>query len=225
MANVMRAQFEQFPSSLKSRPWRARHAAATAGAWPTERMWSHFAIPIGPRASAMEMSTPNSLKVRTTHRRAAAEIDHRAGPVQNHGFQAFGLHASLLSRLSGVWRRRMPEQIGHRFFRDRKGCAGARAAGNHHQPDAGGRYFDECVDGTRRVETNPAFDDARSWQIEDKTQFVQDELVNVLRLEGIGGGNPVMAVADDERTVFALDRDQVNAAGQMRWLLRFQPGE
>ena len=46
-------------------PWRVAQAARTRGSAQRAAMCGRLAMPIGPRASAMVSSTPNSAKVST----------------------------------------------------------------------------------------------------------------------------------------------------------------
>ena len=53
--------------------------------------------------------------------------------------------------------------------------------------------------------------------------LVQDQRVDTVGLEGVGGGAVVVAVAHHQRTVGALHHDQVDAVRQVLGLLRVQP--
>ena len=93
-------------------------------------MCGRLAMPIGPRASSMVISTPKRRERldEHAHRRQRAMVDHGPGPVEDRRPSG--------ARRAVPWRSVLRHQVVDDLLGDGEGGAGAGAAGDRHQPHA-----------------------------------------------------------------------------------------
>src|SRR6478672_7443220 len=103
-------------------PCACSQAAAMRGAFISASICCHFGMPMGPRASSIEMSTPKPLNTSTKAPMGARDPKSTIVPAQSKTTAFRAVMAILLS-----------VEVGDGLFADGEGGRGARAAGHHDQ--------------------------------------------------------------------------------------------